>query len=136
MRLIGPIRPISPIYHRSKKGANSHVSRKQTDTYTASVTRLKALVGRLESAQVDVDELESVVKESVELVTLCRARLRATQASVDTLLAGLQDEGAPTVSRHSAASAAASTAPDVPINTATVSLRVSTEDDFDPFADE
>ena len=60
--------------------------------------RLKDLVSQLESPDVDVDALEAVVKESVELITACRARLRATQTSVDTLLAGLQEEarsGAP-----------------------------------------
>jgi exodeoxyribonuclease VII small subunit len=115
------------------------VSRKQTDTYSASVTRLKALVGRLESAQVDVDELESVVKESVELVTVCRARLRATQTSVDALLTGLQDDAAATVPRPGTAAGVPVTGDacaDAPAQSAAVMLRVSTDDDFDPFAEE
>ena len=99
------------------------MSRKSADTYTASMTRLKTLVSKLESAQVDVDELEAVVKESVELVTACRARLRATQASVDTLLVGLQDDGpAPAPIKGTAAESKP------PALTLTV--------DSDPFADE
>jgi exodeoxyribonuclease VII small subunit len=91
------------------------MSRKAPDTYSASIVRLKALVARLESAQVDVDELEAVVKESVDLVTLCRSRLRATQTSVDTLLAGLQDDAAtPPASRTAA----------------------MVDDELDPFAEE
>ena len=73
------------------------MTRKQPQTYAASLSRLRILVARLESDQVDVDELEAVVKESVELITACRSRLRATQSSVDTLLAGLQDGGAATL---------------------------------------
>ena len=113
------------------------MSRKTADTYMASVTRLKALVGRLEGAQVDVDELESVVKESVELVTVCRTRLRATQMSVDTLLAGLQDDAAATMPQQTVAVPVVVPAPKpaaVPVVPAAASVTV--EDDFDPFADD
>jgi len=78
------------------------LSRKATENYTASVARLKSLVERLESAQVDVDELESVVRESVELVNVCRSRLRATQSSVDALLAGLQEAQTPAAAEPAA----------------------------------
>lgn len=78
------------------------MSRKTPLTYAASIARLRTLVTKLESAQVDVDELESVVKESVELITSCRTRLYATQSSVDSLLANLREEAtnapAPTAS--------------------------------------
>ena len=102
------------------------MSRKAADTYTASVTRLKALVGRLESAQVDVDKLELVVKESVELATACRARLRSTQESVDTLLAGLQDASTPPQPAVVVPDATVSTPSTPPVTTSTM------DDDFDP----
>ncbi len=128
------------------------MSRKATDTYTASVTRLKALVGKLENAQVDVDELEAVVRESVDLVTVCRARLRATQTSVDTLLAGLQDDAAePTPLPASAGPppASISVSPTVVTVAAPVSRlapihapakeaapSLATDDDYDPFVED
>ncbi len=67
---------------------------KRPMSYGASMARLKELVEKLDQAQVDVDELEAVVKESVALISGCRARLRATQGSVDALLANLDDQAA------------------------------------------
>ena len=114
------------------------MSRKAADTYTAAVTRLKALVGRLESSQVDVDELEAVVKESVELVTVCRARLRATQTSVDTLLAGLQEDGiiAPLQGAGAAVGASVSSSALYEPARASSTATGSADDELDPFADD
>ena len=95
------------------------MSRKHPQTYTASIARLKALVAELERGDVDVDEMEAVVKESVELITTCRTRLRATQASVDTLLSGLLEEPS---------------APPQPV-VSTTNAR-SDPDESDPIADE
>jgi exodeoxyribonuclease VII small subunit len=92
---------------------------KRAESYAASIARLQKLVARLESAEIDVDELEAVVKESVSLVTSCRARLRATQSSVDTLLSGLQE--------------GAASAPAAPV---TLSVAAVDEDELDPFAEE
>ena len=89
------------------------MSRKSPQTYAASIVRLKILVAQLESGEVDVDGMEAVVRESVELITSCRTRLRATQTSVDTLLDGLREE-----------------APSASV------LAISEPDDSDPFADE
>jgi len=74
------------------------MNKKAPETYAESIARLRALVDRLESAQVDVDELESLMRESVELVALCRTRLRSTQASVDSLLSGLHQDAKPSAS--------------------------------------
>jgi len=114
------------------------MSRKTADTYTASVARLRTLVAKLESAQVDVDELEAVVRESVELVTACRSRLRATQNSVDTLLAGLQDDAAaPQQPISVPAPPAASTATtQPPLRIVPAHAASATSDDFDPFAED
>lgn len=109
------------------------MSAKKTDTYTAAMSRLKTLVDRLESAQVDVDELEAVVKESVELVTVCRSRLRSTQTSVDTLLTGLQEDAPATAGTPDGTAAANGSAKhEVPVSA------VSAEDveEIDPFADD
>ena len=113
------------------------MTRKPADSYTASVARLKALVGRLESAEVDVDELEAVVRESVQLVTTCRTRLRATQSGVDTLLVGLQEETAPSPPRAQHEPAATPT-PSKPAAAAppTVDLLAALVADEDPFAEE
>ncbi len=115
------------------------MSRKTADTYTASVTRLKALVAKLESAQVDVDELESVVRESVELVALCRSRLRATQTSVDTLLAGLQDDAESSPIQTAAPPLTVGASPTAAHSVAQIkpaAVTVKSSEDYDPFADE
>lgn len=77
---------------KNDNGINEDIKAFSSDiSYSQCMTRLRELVGKLEGSQVDVDALEQVVEESVKLVTTCRERLRATQSSVDTLLAGLTD---------------------------------------------
>lgn len=63
--------------------------------YSDALARLNEIVDEIESTQIDVDELEAVVKEAVTLITICRTRLAGTQTAVEQALAGLKaDVGA------------------------------------------
>jgi exodeoxyribonuclease VII small subunit len=53
------------------------------------------IVDQIESTQIDVDELAAVVKEAVELISICRGKLAGTQNAVESALAGLKQD-APT----------------------------------------
>jgi exodeoxyribonuclease VII small subunit len=58
--------------------------------YADALSRLYQIVEEVEAANIDVDELEAVVKEAVLLITACRAKLAGTQSAVELALAGLK----------------------------------------------
>jgi exodeoxyribonuclease VII small subunit len=66
------------------------VVKKDEMTYAQAMARLEAIVKRLESGEISVDELSASVKEGVRLVTWCRKKLRMTQEDVETALKGLE----------------------------------------------
>ena len=50
---------------------------------------VETILGRLEGDEVDVDELTAEVKRAVELVGLCRDKLRRTELEVKEFVAQL-----------------------------------------------
>ncbi len=69
--------------------------RKSTSqSYTASMNRLKEIVEILESSQVDIDLLEPLMTEAAELIKQCQIRLKGVQAAVTQSLQGLNLEEA------------------------------------------
>lgn len=62
-------------------------------SYEVAMARLEEIVGLLERGDLGVDQMTSVVKEGVELVNLCRAKLTTVQADVTAALAQLGDTG-------------------------------------------
>lgn len=76
---------------------NSKVRKEETQSYSVAMGRLKAIVEQIEGAEVEVDALEKVVQEAVLLINQCKARLTATQLSVDEALNGLKQGEKPVV---------------------------------------
>jgi exodeoxyribonuclease VII small subunit len=105
---------------------NEELTGAEKPSYADSMKRLKELVAKLESAQVDVDEMEAVVKESVGLIASCRARLNTAQGSVDALLAGLSGDAVVGATKASDGG--------VPRETM-ISVPARTNGDSDPFSD-
>lgn len=66
--------------------------KKDEMTYAQALARLDEIVKRLETGDVNVDELSASVKEGVRLVTWCRKKLRTTQEEVEAALKGLDAE--------------------------------------------
>ncbi len=66
--------------------------KKDEMTYAQALARLDEIVKRLESGDVNVDELSSSVKEGVRLVSWCRKKLRTTQEEVEAALKGLDPD--------------------------------------------
>ena len=66
--------------------------KKDDMTYARALERLDEIVKRLESGDVNVDELSAAVKEGVRLVSWCRKKLRTTQEEVEAALKGLDPD--------------------------------------------
>lgn len=57
-------------------------------TYSEAITQLEGILGRFEEQSMDVDTLAAEVKRAVELISICRSRLRATDSEVNAILRG------------------------------------------------
>lgn len=58
-------------------------------TYTDAFEELQAIVSEIEQGEISVDELSEKVKRATLLIHACKAKLTATEAEVNTILAGL-----------------------------------------------
>jgi len=55
-------------------------------TYREALGELEEILAAIEQEQVDVDELALKVKRSAELIRLCRSRIDAAAAEVETVV--------------------------------------------------
>ncbi len=55
-------------------------------TYGEALEELEEILAAIEEEQVDVDELAVKVKRSAELIRLCRTRIDAAAAEVETVV--------------------------------------------------
>ena len=55
-------------------------------TYREALDELEAILEAIEEEQVDVDDLAVKVKRSAELIRLCRSRIDAAAAEVETVV--------------------------------------------------
>ena len=60
-----------------------------------AVTEVEEILARLEKAEIDIDELGAEVGRAVELIRVCRDKLKRTEKEVSVLVDGLQapDDG-------------------------------------------
>jgi exodeoxyribonuclease VII small subunit len=72
------------------KGAES-----KAPSYGEAAARLEEILAKIEEGQVDIDELSGLVKEAAGLVTLCRDKIHAAEAQVQTITEQLEREAAP-----------------------------------------
>ncbi len=64
-------------------------------SFSEAVGEVEDIVGRLESEQIDVDDLAAEVKRAVELITACRGRLEKTDGEVRELVRDLEAAAEP-----------------------------------------
>ena len=69
---------------------------KKTDeaeiNYRKAIERLDEIIGKIESDDVDVDELSLQVKEAVNLVRLCKAKIDKAEMEVKQVVDDLAKE--------------------------------------------
>jgi len=61
-------------------------------TYTDAFEELQTIVSEIEQGEISVDELSEKVKRATLLISACKAKLTATEAEVNDILAGLSND--------------------------------------------
>jgi len=59
--------------------------------YTEAFEELQRIVKDMESGDISVDDLSVKVKRAAELITLCKAKLTATEEDVNQILKELEE---------------------------------------------
>ncbi len=67
-------------YMAGKKAENKELN------YTESVERLEGIVKKIESGEMDIDQLTSQVAEAANLIKACKEKLFSTNEAVEKLL--------------------------------------------------
>jgi exodeoxyribonuclease VII small subunit len=58
--------------------------------YKEAMTQLQTIVRKVETAEVDVDELANAVRDANKLIALCREKLRNAETEVEKALDDLR----------------------------------------------
>jgi exodeoxyribonuclease VII small subunit len=61
--------------------------------YSKAIERLDEIIGKIESDDIDVDELSLRVKEAVNLVKMCKAKIDKAELEVKQIVDELAKEG-------------------------------------------
>lgn len=60
--------------------------------YTKAIKRLEEIIEKIESEEIDVDELSEKVKEAVDLLTACKARIEKAELEVKKVVDDLGED--------------------------------------------
>lgn len=60
--------------------------------YNKAIKRLEEIIEKIESEEIDVDELSEKVKEAVELITTCKERIEKAEMEVKRVVDELGEE--------------------------------------------
>ncbi len=58
--------------------------------FSAAMQELEAILGRIESEEVDIDQLAEELGRAAELLELCRGRIRKAEVEVTQIVQGLE----------------------------------------------
>ena len=61
-------------------------------SYGEAAARLEEILGKIEEAEVDIDELSGLVAEAASLVALCREKIQSAEIQVKTITEQLERE--------------------------------------------
>ena len=59
-----------------------------TKKYEEAVKALEAIVGKLESNELDIDQISAQLKKAQQLIKLCNDKLTQTEADINAVLEG------------------------------------------------
>ncbi len=60
--------------------------------YSKAIKRLEEIVQKIESEEIDVDDLSARVKEAVELLRVCRGKIEKAEMEIKNVVNDLDDE--------------------------------------------
>ncbi|MCK5014648.1 MAG: exodeoxyribonuclease VII small subunit [Candidatus Omnitrophica bacterium] len=61
--------------------------------YSKSIKKLEEIIERIESEDIDVDELSAKVKEAVSLIKTCKNKIEVAELEVKKVVDGFDDQG-------------------------------------------
>ena len=61
--------------------------------YSKSIKKLEEIIERIESEDIDVDELSAKVKEAVYLIKTCKNKIEVAELEVKKVVDGFDDQG-------------------------------------------
>ena len=59
---------------------------KKETSYQDSLNELESIISKIETGEVEIDELSSLVKRAAELIKTCKTKLRNTEADLNQFL--------------------------------------------------
>jgi exodeoxyribonuclease VII small subunit len=65
---------------------------KEKMAYTEAFEELQQIVADIENGDIDVDELSLKVKRAIELIEVCKKKLRTTEEDINTIMKELEDK--------------------------------------------
>lgn len=80
--------------------------------FSEAVAEVEDILRRLESEEIDIDELTAEVRRSVELIAVCRAKLDRAEVEVRDFVAGLAEQEPPAAAAPEAAAGESEESPD------------------------
>ena len=60
--------------------------------YSKAIKKLEEIIARIESEEIDVDELSEKVKEAVELIKVCKNKIEKAEMEVKQVVDDLEEE--------------------------------------------
>jgi exodeoxyribonuclease VII small subunit len=68
------------------------MSRDRSDLkFSEALAELEEILGRIESEQIDIDELANELKKASELLELCRGKIRRAEVEVTQIVQSLEE---------------------------------------------
>ncbi|HXU44168.1 MAG TPA: exodeoxyribonuclease VII small subunit [Thermoanaerobaculia bacterium] len=64
----------------------------EAPSFRAAMDELEAILERIESEEIDVDELAAELRRATELLELCRAKIRKAEVEVTQIVQNLEGE--------------------------------------------
>ena len=57
-----------------------------------AIDQLEGILGRIESEEIDIDDLAGELKRAAELLDVCRGKIRQAEVEVTQIVQALEDE--------------------------------------------
>ena len=62
-------------------------------TYSEAITEIEEILQKIESGELDVDELTDKVKRVAYLLETCKKKLKTTESEIQKVIEGLDENG-------------------------------------------
>ena len=60
-------------------------------TYSQAYTALQGIVSKIESGDIEIDELSTEIKRAIQLFEICQTKLKSTELDIQEIMNQVQD---------------------------------------------